>query len=194
MHENTIMTFCLSDIENIQVRAAFPSQHYTLYPTTICTDIIAMSYTAVIINANALTENEYNILIDFYLDAVAGLYETIYWIGFPLPPKGLQSALKCYNSFEQFSNNMKYCFLDAQRQYKKNQDFSNRLADCLKVLSMIKQKPYIQTKELAQALEKSTRTIVRYISSLIIAGEWISYSHTTKGWYLEQGKSILFGQ
>ena len=53
-------------------------------------------------------------------------------------------------------------------------------------------KPGIKTKELAESLEKSGRTVNRYINTLQMAGEWIVYDSVKKGWVLEYGTSQLF--
>jgi len=56
----------------------------------------------------------------------------------------------------------------------------------------IRNKPGIKTQELAERLEKSDRTVQRYIATLRAAGEWIVYDTEKKGWYLECGTSQLF--
>ena len=53
----------------------------------------------------------------------------------------------------------------------------------------------ITTKELALRIEKSDRTVQRYIETLRCAGEFIEYDRKKKGWYLlVDGKSILLDE
>ena len=38
-----------------------------------------------------------------------------------------------------------------------------------------------------------TSSVQRYIETLRVAGEWIEYDISHKGWTLQEGKSILWG-
>ena len=87
----------------------------------------------------------------------------------------------------------KYDLLAAYRRQKKNTTFSRTIANALVVLTQIRKHPGITTEKLSEILELSPRTIQRYIESLRIAGEWITYNPSKKGWELQDGKSILFG-
>ena len=88
---------------------------------------------------------------------------------------------------------MKYVLLGAYKKTKKNENFSSTLANTIIILSQIRNKPFITTKELAEKLELSERTTQRYIETLRVAGEWIEYDTSRKGWKLCDGKSILWG-
>ena len=94
--------------------------------------------------------------------------------------------------FAEFQNDLKYSLLTAHTKSKKAREFSVKLADCIKILSMIRNKPGIKTQELVEQLEKSNRTVQRYIETLRMASEWIVYDSKKKGWYLEYGTSQLF--
>ncbi len=83
--------------------------------------------------------------------------------------------------------------IGAYRRSKKNVNFSSTLANTIIILSQIRNKPFVTTKELAEKLELSERTIQRYIETLRVAGEWIEYDISRKGWRLCDGKSILWG-
>ena len=61
------------------------------------------------------------------------------------------------------------------------------------ILSLIRSHPGIKTQELVDKLEMPTRTIQRYISALQAAGEWIEYDTYKRGWQIQYGISILFG-
>ena len=75
---------------------------------------------------------------------------------------------------------------------KKYKNFSIIVANTLFVLSAIKKTPGISTRELAEKLEVSERSVQRYIETLRIAGEWIEYDTALKGWKLSVGKSVLW--
>ena len=193
MDKNIIITLGLTEAQNETVKSSFPATGYDILIAEAFTDVIALPCMTAIINADSLNVEECDIILSYYDEVAAGLYETIYWIGYPQPSTELMNTFKCYDTFEQFAINIKYHLLEAQRRFKKSKDFSDKLADCLLILSEIRKHPGIKTKELADKLEKSTRTIGRYISALVATGEWIAYDNTAKGWYLEYGKSLLFG-
>ena len=48
-------------------------------------------------------------------------------------------------------------------------------------------------KELAEKIERNPRTVQRYITTLVCAGEFIDYDRKKKGWYLYDNKSVLWG-
>ncbi|RHO54862.1 HTH domain-containing protein [Ruminococcaceae bacterium AM07-15] len=77
-------------------------------------------------------------------------------------------------------------------QTKKYKNFSIIVANTLFVLSAIKKTPGISTRESAEKLEVSERSVQRYIETLRIAGEWIEYDTALKGWELSVGKSVLW--
>lgn len=65
----------------------------------------------------------------------------------------------------------------------------------IKILFAIRNKPYITTKELADKIERTDRTVQRYIETLRCAGELIGYDRQKKGWYLMvDGKSVLMDE
>ena len=101
--------------------------------------------------------------------------------------------MSVYPTFEEFSDNAKYVLLSAYRRSKKNENFSATLANSIMILSLIRNKPFVTTKELAEKLELSERTVQRYIETLRVAGEWIEYDVSRRGWMLSEGKSMLWG-
>lgn len=111
----------------------------------------------------------------------------------PSPPRHLRAKFKCYENFEELATNLQYHLLSAHSKSKKAKDFSKKMADCLMILSLIRSHPGIKTQDLVDKLEIPTRTIQRYISTLQAAGEWIEYDTHKRGWQLQYGISILFG-
>ena len=131
-------------------------------------------------------------ILDFYSEINGCTGESVFWIGEPRPPKNLQKWIKYYDSFDAFSENMKYHLLTAHRASRKAKDFSKQLGDCLQIMQAIKEKPGIRTQELAHEVGISVRTTQRYIVALQYAGEWIEYDGKKKGWYLQYGTSPYF--
>ena len=81
---------------------------------------------------------------------------------------------------EKAKEKLKYDLLAAYRRQKKNTTFSRTIANALVVLTQIRKHPGVTTEILSGILELSPRTIQRYIESLRIAGEWITYNPSKK--------------
>ena len=188
-----VITFGLTDAQNTLVRACLPAKEYQLIETDCAVDIIAIGAVAYIISAEALTDEDREMILEYYEEINGCSDETVLWIGTPAPPKSLQKLIKCYDSFEMIADNLKYYLLSAHRQSKKARDYSKQLADGLLILSLIRKHPGIKTKEIAEKVELPIRTVQRYITALEQTGEWLAYDTQKKGWYLQYGVSILFG-
>lgn len=169
-----------------------PIKECELYVTDVPEDLIAISASAVIINAEKLSKSNVDMMFDYYTEIGKSADETVYWIGVPEPPKQLQKVIRTYSCFDELSVELKYQLLTAYRKSRKAKDFSRKMADCIKIISLVKARPGIKTQEIAERLEVSTRTVQRYISTLQVAGEGIEYDNTKKGWFLPGNYSILF--
>lgn len=191
--EHRIITYGLTNEENSIILKNIPAHDYKVINTECATDIIAFSASAVIINAAKLSNDDYNMITDYYTEINGCTYETVIWIGAPVPQGALKKQFKCYESFDMIENNLKYILLSAHSKSQKAASFSKKLADGIKILSFIRNRPGITTRELSETMELSQRTIQRYIASLQAAGEWIEYNKAKKGWELQEGKSTLFG-
>lgn len=189
--DGRVTTFGLSEEQNKMVEDALPAKDYELLDTHVPTDLIALSASALIINAASLDADGKKLIFDFYTEIDGCTDETVFWLGDSKPPQPLRAKFKCYESFEEFAVNLKYHLLSAHRKSKKAEDFSKQLVSCLKIMKLIRSHPGIRTQELVDELELSTRTVQRYIAALQTAGEWIAYDHTKKGWYLQEGVSPL---
>ncbi len=187
-----IGTFGLSDEQISSVESNLPIKSCEIMDTDCFTDIVAISEMAIIVIWEKLSDDDRDLLIDFYSE-IAPFSETMILIGDVNIPEELKNYVSIYDSFEDFSVNMKYVLLGAYRRSKKNENFSSTLANTIIILSQIRNKPFVTTKELAEKLELSERTIQRYIETLRVAGEWIEYDTPRKGWRLCDGKSILWG-
>lgn len=191
--EHRISTYGLTDKENSIILKNIPASDYKVMNTECAADLIAFSSSAVIINTAKLSTDDYNMIIDYYREINGCTNETVIWIGIPVPQSTLKKQFKCYESFSMFEKNLKYILLSAHSKSQKAASFSKKLADGIKILSLIRNRSGITTKELSDIMELSQRTIQRYIAALQAAGEWIEYNRAKKGWELQHGKSILFG-
>ena len=193
MKSNMIVgAFGLSDEQISTVETNLPVKNCEIMATDCFSDIVAISEMAIIVMWEKLSEDDKELLVGFYSE-IAPFSETMILIGNVDIPEELRNQVSIYDSFEEFSVNMKYVLLGAYRKTKKNENFSSTLANTIVILSQIRKKPFITTKELADKLELSERTIQRYIETLRVAGEWIEYDTSHKGWRLVDGKSILWG-
>lgn len=191
--EHRIITFGLSEEQNDLVKSNLPAKDYEVFDTNAPTDMIAIGCVSLIVHAAALDEDAMGMLIDFYEQVDGCTDETVIWLGEPLPPKRLQKSFKCYPSFEEIEGKLKYLLLNAHRQSKNADDYSEKFVNGIQIISYIRRKPGIKTKELAELLEISPRSVQRYITALQVAGENIEYDPSRKGWSLLDGKSVFFG-
>lgn len=192
--EHRIITFGLTDEQNEIVKANVPARDYEVFDTDAPTDMIAIGSIAMVIQASELDEDSVGMLFDYYTQINGCTDETVIWLGTPKPPKGLQKFFKCYPSFTDIEDKLKYLLLNAHSKSKKAAEYSEKLVNGLLILSIIRKKPGVTTKELSEKTELPIRSVQRYIAALQAAGEWIEYDRTLKGWKLFQGISSLFGE
>lgn len=191
--ESRVISFGFTDNQNDIIRKNLPTSEYELYETDVATDMIAINSDTVIINSSALSDSDREMMVDFYTETHAHLEQSIFWIGYPKPPSHLRAKFTCYEYIEMLAVDLKYRLLKAHKRAEKAKFFNKKLADCIQILSMIRLNPGIKTKELSEKLELSIRTVQRYISTLQAAGEWIEYDKVKRGWQLQYGISVLFG-
>lgn len=192
MHAKLVATFGLDEEENAFIEKHLPQKECGIMDTDVVTDIIAIDEFAVIVRADAMSQSDMVMLYDFYGE-VAPLSETVIFIGDVTVPANLKNHIAVYKDFDTLKENLKYILLSAYRKQKKSENFSATLANAILILSTIRRQPYITSAELAEKLEISPRSVQRYIETLRVAGEWIEYDTTHKGWYLQVGKSVLWG-
>ena len=120
-------------------------------------------------------------------------YEAYYKnrIHFMSKEKRLKKHHKFFKDEKDFEKNISYVLLGFISEHKKRAAFSEQISNVLYVLKRILSKPYITTKEIAEGLELSERSVQRYIETLNIAGEEIFYDTKKHGWYLFDGESYL---
>ena len=192
LNENIIVYGFDEELDFIE--SIVPWKGTAIFDTDCTTDLIAIGCYASITNLSKIKDKELQILYDYYLDVLDPI-EVPILIGIPsLPvPMQLSNVFVHYESLEKAKEKLKYDLLAAYRRQKKNTTFSRTIANALVVLTQIRKHPGVTTEILSEILELSPRTIQRYIESLRIAGEWITYNPSKKGWELQDGKSILFG-
>lgn len=192
---SNILIYGLSDEQLIFVYDNLPNKNISVIDCSDCfTDIIATAYIAVIINPDLLVEENIEYFNEFANDV--GVYSEK--IIFTKPHKILQSLEKNvrYSVFQDdfdFADRIKFILLEACRAEKRTSSYSDTISQTIRVLSEIRKHPFITTAELAEIIERTPRTVQRYITTLICAGEFIEYDRKKKGWFLYDNKSVLWG-
>ena len=85
--DGRVTTFGLSEEQNTLVKSALPTKGYELLDTDTPTDLIAISAAVLIINAAALGSDSKEMIIDYYTEIGGCTDETVFWLGYPKPPK-----------------------------------------------------------------------------------------------------------
>ena len=190
-----ILTFGLDETQNKLIRENIPNANTVVMDCSDCfTDIIAHAYIAVVMNPEYLEIENIEYFNEFANDV--GTYSEK--IIFTKPHSLLQRLnhnVK-YIVFEDdfdFNDKIKFILLEASRAEKRSNSYSDTVSQTIRVLSEIRRHPYITTAELAEIIERNPRTVQRYITTLVCAGEFIEYDRKKKGWFLFENKSILWG-
>lgn len=188
-----VITFGLTEDQNEIIAKNIPSRDYEVFDTDASTDLIAIGCVAMIVQASALDEDALGMLFDYYSEVNGCTDETVIWLGEPMPPKQLRKLFKCYPSFDALADKLKYLLLSAHSRSRKSYEYSEKLVNGLKILSLIRRRPGISTQTLSELTELPLRSVQRYIAALQATGEWIEYDRSLRGWKLFHGVSILFG-
>ena len=191
--EKKVFTYGLSEEENTKVRKVLPSKEYGLIDEECITSLLAKNYTAVILNTDAMVQDEIDEVCDYYLNIGCCTDETLVWLGSVPVPVKMKTYVKVYPDFSSIEENLKFLLLTAHRKTKKVEGHSRMLADSLLILSMIRKFPGISTQQLVERTGISERSVQRYIKSIQATGEWLEYNRSKRGWELQYGKSLLFG-
>ena len=156
-----------------------------LHDATACaTDIIALCPTlGIVINPAVMPENDLEMILDYYREVGWNSPELVIFTKKVDAPK--TTRIK-YLDTDAFTSG-KLCALLSQASSKKKRyaGYRARLALCLKVLKVIKNKPGISTRSIAEECDVSEKSILRYIETLRISGEWIEYDRQSRGWKLD---------
>ena len=200
MQERThriVTTYGLSEEQNQFVESCFPTKAYSLcncnnYEGNDFIDWIATPNDVFIINATVFPEYAQELIWECYDEINKSFDETVIWIGEPKPPRKIAKNFKCYNSFDELRDNLKYVLLTAHKKSRKAAEYCKILEKGIRILYLIRRYPGITTKELSDKTDMSIRSVQRYIEALQTAGEWIEYDTLKRGWQLHDGYSVLF--
>lgn len=192
IHTNNVFTYGFTPNEEKFIEKMLPTKKSILTSTDCFTDIIACKSYAILINMSAVSDDDLDMLWDYYLE-VGLTSESVVLVGNVNVPKQLKNKMQVYQNFEELQDNLKYVILSAYRNNKKSESFSSTLANAIMILSQIRLYPGITTAQLAKKIEISQRSVQRYIETLRVVGEWIEYDRNLKGWKLTDGKSVLWG-
>jgi len=188
-----ILTFGLKTEETKRLESIVATENYIIQSTDDIRDLIAIEAIAAIVNATSINIEDQKAIFEYYMELKRYNTQTVFWLGYPKPPHNLRSTFYCYESFPEIEEVLKYRLLSARRKEKKTKVFSKNISDCLLILSMIRSTPGIRTRTLSEKTELSERTVQRHVAALQAAGEWIEYDTVKRGWQLQYGVSILFG-
>ena len=191
IEHNRIITFNLDNVHELIVKDLAIKMNMDILCTDCYIDIMAISASFIIINAELSNQDELDNLCCFYED-LGYVSQTIIWIGKPDPSLKIKKFIKLYDNFDDVKDKLKYLILSSNKKNHKNSEFSKSLSYVLIILSEIRKHPGITSKELAKKCELAPRSIQRYIETLRCCGEWIEYDNKNKGWFLLDGISILF--
>ena len=188
-----VMACGLSDAELRVVRSCLPSEDYQIYRTDIPQDIVAIDRETLLIRPETISQEMLDLFLEYYTEINDCGKDTVVWIGAKQPPSHLRKRFAIYPDFEVLAEQLPRILRTSHQRQKKTRAFSKNLADCLMILSLIRSNPGIKTKTLSEKLELPMRTVQRYITTLQATGEWIEYDMKNRGWHLQSGISILFG-
>lgn len=191
-YQNNVLTYGLNSAEIQSVKAARPAAATTVIGTDQFTDLIAIGAFALLINWERMSNDDQQLLFDYFTE-VEMCSETVLIIGEPKLPEHLKKRFRIYAAFQDSLPNLKYLLLSAYRKTQKVENFSATLANAILILSQIRKHSGITTRELAEQLEMTPRSVQRYVETLRIAGEWIEFDRELRGWTLHDGKSVLWG-
>ncbi|MDD7595727.1 MAG: HTH domain-containing protein [Eubacteriales bacterium] len=190
-----VLIYGLSETETAQVQDNLPNADIEVMDCTGCfTDIIAHAYIAVIMNPDMLELDDIEYFNEFANDVGAYSEKIIF-----SKPHDILNRLNrnvryvVFADAFDFQDKIKYVLLEASREDKRSNSYSDTVSQTIRVLSEIRKHPYISTALLAEIIERNPRTVQRYIATLVCAGEFIEYDKKKKGWFLYENKSVLWG-
>lgn len=190
MYANKILVFGLNDDQISEVKKCRPTKETEVVATDCETDLIAIPCSAIIVNGAAMTDQQAED-IRWYYEDVGDYAERMLVIGEQERLKGLGRAICFYQDYALLMESLKYVLLNLWARHKKASEYSERIAIAIKILRLIKTRPGISSKDLAENLSISKRSAQRYIETLRVAGEWIDYDPARHGWALCENKSLL---
>lgn len=192
---SNVLIYGLTDEQLVFVYDNLPNSNIDVIDCSDCfTDIIATAYIAVIINPDLLVSDNIAYFNEFANEV--GSYSGTIMFTKPHPILSNLNKNVRFTIFQDdfdFADKIKYSLLEASRAVKRSNTYSDTISQTIRVLAEIRKHPYITTAKLAEVIERNPRTVLRYITTLVCAGEFIEYDRKKKGWYLYENKSVLWG-
>ena len=190
-----VLVYGISDDQFAIICEELPSSDIRVVDCSDCfTDIIALPYIAVILNPDVMEQEHIDYFNDYANEVLYFTEKIIFTKDHPVL-KQLNKNVKhvVLDGDFEIKAKIKYLLLDATRSDRRNDTYSDTIAQTIRVLSEIRKHPGITTAELAEIIERNAKTVQRYITTLNCAGEFIEYDRKKKGWFLFDNKSVLWG-
>lgn len=190
-----VLVYGISDDQFAIICEELPSSDIRVVDCSDCfTDIIALPYIAVILNPDVVEQEHIDYFNDYANEVLYFTEKIIFTKDHPVLNQ-LNKNVKhvVLDGDFEIKAKIKYLLLDATRSDRRNDTYSDTIAQTIRVLSEIRKHPGITTAELAEIIERNAKTVQRYITTLNCAGEFIEYDRKKKGWFLFDNKSVLWG-
>ena len=190
-----VLVYGISDNQFAIICEELPSSDIRVVDCSDCfTDIIALPYIAVILNPDVMEQEHIDYFNDYANEVLYFTEKIIFTKDHPVLKQLNKNVKHVFldGDFE-IKAKIKYLLLDATRSDRRNDTYSDTIAQTIRVLSEIRKHPGITTAELAEIIERNAKTVQRYITTLNCAGEFIEYDRKKKGWFLFDNKSVLWG-
>lgn len=194
-YNKRVLTYGISEKQTKLLMNNLPTADIDVFDCSECfTDIISTNYIVAVINPGVLLDEQIDYFNEMSEDFIITKERIVFVEKHPILDR-LNKEIK-YTVFSDdfdFEAKIKYILLDSMREEKKVKTYSDTISQTIRVLSEIRHHPYITTAELASIIERTPRTVQRYINTLICAGEFLEYDRKKKGWYIFENKSVLWG-
>lgn len=190
-----VLVYGISDEQFAIICDELPSNDIRVVDCSDCfTDIIALPYIAVVLNPDLMEQEHIDYFNDYANEVLYFTEKIIFTKNHPILQQ-LNRNVKhvVLDGDFEIKAKVKYLLLDATRSDRRNDTYSDTIAQTIRVLSEIRKHPGITTAELAEIIERNVKTVQRYITTLNCAGEFIEYDRKKKGWFLFDNKSVLWG-
>lgn len=187
--KSTIAVYGFSDAENAIIGSSLTKNKMELFVAAYATDLFAIDHLMIIVNVSCVPDSELQQLFAYYRQ-VPVFSESVILVG-DCDRLDVSNRMTVYREFAELQKHLKYLLLAADKQRKNAESFSRSVSYALIILKMITENPGISSKELADKLELSPRSVTRYIETLNMSGESIVYNRKQNGWRLEYDEPLL---
>lgn len=187
--KSTVAVYGFSEEQNKIIHSSLTKSSMELFHAAYATDLFAIDHLLIIVNVSCVPYSEMQQLVSYYKQ-VPDPSESVVLVG-DCSQFDIGNRMVVYAEFDALQENLKYLLLAAHKQRKNAESFSRSISYALLILKMITENPGISSKEIADRLELSPRSVTRYIETLNMSGESIVYNRKQNGWRLEYDESLL---